>query len=88
MHVKNGSPGFFDFFRLSPNETLNKPVATLGGVAWLPRILQEQIDQKLQNGQGALHCEVEHDFPKIGKKHLSIYARRVPLEGNSNRFFC
>ncbi len=79
LKVISANRSFYRMFRVTPKETVGRFIYDLGNRQWdipeLRRLLEGIIPKhtKLEN------FEVEHDFPKIGRKTMLLNARR--LEG-------
>jgi two-component system CheB/CheR fusion protein len=75
---------FYRTFKTSPNETLSRSIFELGGQQWdipeLRRFLEDIIpmDKEFEG------YEVEHDFLSIGRRKMSLNARKI--EGGEGRF--
>jgi signal transduction histidine kinase/ActR/RegA family two-component response regulator len=58
------------------------PLRTLGNEAWNASDLWASLEQLIGNEQAFTPCEVERDFPELGRRTLLVDARRVPLQGD------
>jgi PAS domain-containing protein len=77
LKVVRANPAFFDAFKTSADETLDRPLYQLGDDQWdipeLRRFLEEIIPQE-NEFKGYV---VEHDFPRIGRRKMSLSARKI-----------
>lgn len=84
LSVLGASRSFYAAFGVTPEETQNVSLYALGDGQWdIPklRILLEQIIP--QNGT-IENYEVEHIFPKLGHRTMSLNACQIFYEGNSS----
>lgn len=84
LRVVAASRSFYQTFKVSREATLGKPLYALGDGQWdIPklRLLLENIVPE----HGVMdNYEVEHEFPKIGRRTMLLNARQVFYEGNSH----
>ena len=76
------SRSFCQAFQVKSEETDGRFIYDLGNRQWnIPKLRQllEEILPKTTSFDG---FEVEHEFPKIGKRIMLLNARRIYLEGN------
>lgn len=77
LKVVSASNTFYSDFLVTPDETLGRPIYDLGNRQWdIPKLreLLETIIPRDQNFEGYV---VEHDFPAIGHRRMSLNARRI-----------
>lgn len=77
LRVQRANTPFYREFQVTAEETENRLVYELGGGEWeIPRLrtLLEEILPKNTRFEG---FEVDHDFPRIGKKTILLYGRRI-----------
>ena len=79
------SRSFCQIFQVKPEETEGRFIYDLGNRQWdIPKLRQllEDILPKTTSFDG---FEVEHEFPRIGKRVMLLNARRIYLEGNRKK---
>ena len=83
LKVVSANPAFYRTFQVSPEETEGHIIYELGDRQWdIPKLRQVLEDIVAKNFPFE-NFEVEHDFPAIGKKIMSLNARRIDnKEGN------
>ena len=67
---------FYKAFGASPGQALGCSIYGLGGGQWDFPDLRKLIEQILPENRQCNHYEVHHEFPALGRKFLSINARR------------
>jgi PAS domain S-box-containing protein len=76
LRVKTANRSFYRNFHVSPEETEGRFLYDLGDGQWnIPRLLT-LLEEVLSNSRPIHDCEVEHDFPAIGKKIMLLNASR------------
>lgn len=77
LEVISANRAFYQTFRVSPDETQDRPIYELGNGQWnIPR-LTEVLREVLHEDTYFEKFEVKHEFPDIGPKVMSINARRI-----------
>jgi PAS domain S-box-containing protein len=77
LRVVRANRSFHNAFQVSPEETENRYVYELGNRQWdIPR-LRTLLEEVLPQNHAFHDFEVEHDFPKIGRRTMLLNARRV-----------
>lgn len=85
LRVKSSNASFYRTFQVSEKETLNHLIFELDNGQWnIPR-LRVMLEQILPHNGAFEDFEVEHDFPKIGRRTLLLNARRVQDGGPDGR---
>jgi PAS domain S-box-containing protein len=82
MRVRMANRAFYDTFRLSPEETLNKSIWRLADGQWnisRLRFLLENVQSSIREFK---NFELEHTFKTIGKRTLMLNAHRLKSEGH------
>jgi len=77
MKVVSASRAFYRQFQVAPEETLGRRMYDLGNHQWDIPALRELLGSILQRNQTFEDFTVEHDFPQIGRRRMSLNARRV-----------
>ena len=79
--VVSANPAFYRMFKLKPGEVEGKPWFEIENGQWdVPR-LHELLEKMLPEEGQVNDFEVEHDFPKLGKRCILVNARRIAGEG-------
>jgi len=77
LKVVSANRAFHETFQVSPEETENCLIYELGNHQWdIPR-LRELLEEILPRDTHFENFEVEHNFPVIGPKVMSLNARRI-----------
>jgi two-component system CheB/CheR fusion protein len=81
LRVISANSSFYSTFQVSPEEAENKFIYDIGNRQWdIPR-LRELLEEILPGNSHFKNFEVDHVFPRIGQKVMSLNARRVYQEG-------
>jgi two-component sensor histidine kinase len=84
LRVIAASRSFYSAFKVSPENTQGKPLYALGDGQWdIPklRVLLEKIIPEHGVMEG---YEVEHEFPDLGRRTISLDARQVFYDGGAD----
>ncbi len=73
--VANNS--FYKKFSVKPQETEGRPIFEIGDNQWDIPKLRELLQELLPTNTSFSDFEVEHDFPKIGRRTMILNARRI-----------
>ncbi|MEX0803378.1 MAG: ATP-binding protein [Candidatus Binatia bacterium] len=68
---------FYQTFNVSPEETQHQLIYDLGNGQWNIPKLRELLEDILRRDSHVENFEVEHDFPVIGRKIMSLNARKM-----------
>jgi two-component system CheB/CheR fusion protein len=71
------SRSFYQTFKVPANEVTGKYIYQLGNQQWDIAALRKLLESVLSNDQTFEDFLVEHDFPVIGHKKMSLNARRI-----------
>ena len=84
LRVVAASRSFYQTFKVSREETQDKLLYALGDGQWdIPKL--RLLLEKIVPEHGVMeNYEVEHEFPKIGRRTMLLNARQVFYEGNSH----
>ena len=86
FEVISASRAFYQFFRVTPEETLGHVLFMLGDRQWdIPR-LHELLETILPKNTSFENFVVEHDFPGIGRRTIVLNARRIHGEAGKTHF--
>ncbi len=80
--VRAANQSFCGKFRVTREETVGRRVAELGDGQWNDERLLAVIDATLNEGVQFQDFEVEHDFPRIGRKTMILNARKIHMSGS------
>ena len=76
LTVKTANAAFYQAFHVSKDETEGRSVYDLGNGQWNVPRLRAVLGEVLDDHHPVLNYEVEHDFPKIGRRDMLLNARR------------
>ena len=77
LRIITVSRSFYDFFKVTPEETVGKHVYDLGDRQWDIPKLRELLETILPQKQIFDDYEVEHDFATIGRRTMLLNGRQV-----------
>ncbi|MCL4547126.1 MAG: ATP-binding protein [Bacteroidetes bacterium] len=77
LRVVKASRSFYDFFKVSPEETIGTLIYDLGNQQWNIPKLRELLETILPEKTTFDNYEVEHDFSTIGKRIMLLNARQI-----------
>ncbi len=77
LRVVKASRSFFDFFKVSSEETIGTLIYDLGNHQWNIPKLRELLETILPQKAAFDNYEVEHDFSTIGKRIMLLNARQI-----------
>jgi two-component system CheB/CheR fusion protein len=83
LRVISANPSFYGTFQVSPEETENKFVYDIGNGQWDIPQLRKLLEEIIPRNKYFKNFEVDHVFPGIGRKIISLNARRIYQEGKS-----
>jgi len=78
LRVKTANRSFYDWFRVSKEETENRLVYDLGNGQWDIPGLRKLLEDVLTKNTSVHDFEVQHSFPKLGRKTMLLNARPFP----------
>ncbi len=77
LKVQSVNAPFCAFFKVKPEETVNRRIYALGDGQWnIPR-LRDLLSAIVPGNTKVSDYAVTHDFPGIGRKTISLNARRI-----------
>lgn len=83
LRVQRANTAFYQFFQVTPQETEGRHLEELGSGQWnIPR-LRILLEQVLPTHHTLRDFEIEHVFPRIGKKTMLLNARRIVDEAEA-----
>ena len=77
LRVVSASRSFYDFFKVSPEETVGQLIYDLGNKQWDIPGLRELLETILPQKITFDNYEVEHDFTTIGRRTMLLNARQI-----------
>jgi PAS domain S-box-containing protein len=77
LRVVKASRSFYDFFKVTPDETLGTLIYNLGNHQWDIPKLRELLETILPQKTTFENYEVEHEFSTIGKRFMLLNARKI-----------
>jgi PAS domain S-box-containing protein len=77
LRVVKASRSFYDFFKVSSDETIGTLIYDLGNHQWDIPKLRELLETILPEKTTFDNYEVEHDFSTIGKRIMLLNARKI-----------
>jgi two-component system CheB/CheR fusion protein len=80
LRVERANRSFYDYFRVTPEQTVGKLVYELGEGQWDIPALRQMLDEHLRKAGRVEDVEVEHEFPRVGRRTLILNARRLHRE--------
>jgi len=81
LKVVSANQAFYQTFQTAKQETEVCPIYQLGDGQWDIPQLRELLEEIIPRDSTFTDFEVEHDFPKIGRKTMLLNARRIPPIG-------
>ena len=82
MRVMTANQSFYQTFGMTPDETKDELLCNLGNCAWnIPR-LNELLRKILPKNTKFDDFEIDHEFPRIGRRMLLLNARQIKQELN------
>ena len=84
LRVIAASRSFYETFQVAREETQGRLLYTLGDGQWDIPALRTLLDEVLPQEWVLEGFEVEHDFPKIGRRIMLLNARTVISEANAH----
>ena len=85
LKVALASRSFYQAFDVKPEETEGQFIYDLGNFQWDILKLRQLLEEILPRTESFDNFEVEHDFPGIGKRIMSLNACRFYLEANRTK---
>jgi two-component system CheB/CheR fusion protein len=81
LRVISANSSFYSIFQVLPEETENKFIYDIGNGQWDIPGLRELLENILPDNTHFKNFEVDHEFPTIGRKVMSLNARRIFQDG-------
>lgn len=84
LRVVVASRSFYRAFEVTQPEIEGRPLYELGNGQWDIPSLRERLTEVIPQHTTIEEFEVEHDFPKIGRRTMLLNARKIFYEGNNS----
>lgn len=80
--VASANRAFYTLFGVTPEETIGRQLYDLGDGQWDIPQLRRLLEEILPEQRSVEAYEVDHDFPRVGRKIIDLSARKVYRLGN------
>jgi len=77
LRIVQANDSFYKLFSVKPQETEGRLIYSIGDNQWDIPKLRELLHEILPRNTSFSDFEVEHDFPKIGRRTMILNARRI-----------
>ena len=81
LKVITANRSFYETFRVAPEETEGRFIFDVGNHPWDLPALRELLEEIIPQNTHFNNFEVDHAFPRIGRKRVLLNARRIYREG-------
>jgi len=85
LRVVKVSRSFYEFFKVTPEDTVGQLIYDLGNKQWDIPKLRELLETILPQKSTFDNYEVEHDFTTIGKHIMLLNARQIQMASGKER---
>jgi two-component system CheB/CheR fusion protein len=85
LRVEGANGTFYDYFGVTPAETVGRLVSELGDGQWDIPSLRQALAEILPKAARLDGFEIEHEFPRIGPRTLVVNARKLHRENLQER---
>lgn len=86
LKVRSANRSFYTAFNVKPKETEGVFIYDLGNRQWDIPQLRQLFSDIIPHNTAFDDFEVEHEFPRIGKRTMLLNARRIPKPPEKPRF--
>ncbi|HET8645515.1 MAG TPA: ATP-binding protein, partial [Vicinamibacteria bacterium] len=80
LRIEKANRAFYDEFHVSPEETEGRLLFEMDDGGWDIPDLREALGRILSKDSPSATLEVEHAFPRLGRKTMALNARRLRYE--------
>ena len=80
LRVRSANRSFYETFQVSKEETEGSAIYDLGNGQWAIPKLRTLLEDVLPKNSSFESMEVEHDFERIGRRTMLLYARQIRLD--------
>src|SRR4030067_3135451 len=77
LKVISAKPSFYETFQVAPEETEGRFIFDIGNHEWDIPALRELLEKIIPQNTHFNNFEVDHTFPRIGRKRVLLNARRI-----------
>ena len=81
LQVQLVNPAFYRFFHVEPTETVGRRIYDLGNGQWNIPVLRRLLEEVLPQNSVIEEFEVAHEFENIGRRIMSLNARKLDHRG-------
>jgi PAS domain S-box-containing protein len=81
LKVISANRSFYETFQVTPEETEGRFIFDVGNHQWDIPALRELLEEIIPQNTHFNNFEVDHAFPRIGRKGMLLNARRIYREG-------
>ena len=85
LKIISANQSFYRTFKTKPKEIEGKYIYEIGNRQWDIPELRKLLQEILPKNTSFDNFEVEHDFPRIGKRTMLLNARRIYREGKKTQ---
>lgn len=85
FHVVHTNRAFFRTFGVTPADTIGQSLFTLGEGQWDVPELRALLRDQLSEADELFDVDVDHVFPRIGRRVMLLNARRIVQHGDAPR---
>jgi two-component system CheB/CheR fusion protein len=85
--IKIANPAFYQAFQLTPGEVVGHNIYDLAGGQWKFPKLRSLFEDILSKDGRLDGFEVDHEFPRVGRKKLVVNARRLHTDSGDPQVF-
>jgi PAS domain S-box-containing protein len=77
LRVEAANQSFYRDFKVTPEQTLGRPISELGDGQWDVSALRKLLDKLFLTEGDFNDYQIEHDFPGLGHRTMLLNARRL-----------
>ncbi|NTW89126.1 MAG: PAS domain S-box protein, partial [Desulfobulbaceae bacterium] len=85
LKIISANRGFYNAFRVTPDETIGRLIYDLGNKQWDIPALRSLLEDILPKNAKFDNYMIEHTFPTIGDKTMLLNARRILQDENTTQ---
>ncbi len=82
LNIKSANRSYYETFHTEPAQTISFPLAELGDRQWDDPELLALLRDVVTRDRGFMDFEIEHQFPRVGKRVMLLSALRIQHEGD------
>ena len=86
LTIKTASRSFYFKFKMTPEQTLGRPLAELGGGAWNTPAFHKLLHDVIASDRAFNDYALKAEFPHVGTRSLLLNARRLLGEGHTRGY--